>query len=148
LSTKQFEETLYAIVGVALCGIVFFSIINLASPLIALTSSVKNRASIIPNDMLEFNATIIEWGEMYPQNNYTKALQIHNKSKLQFTMSYKTLDWNPSNIADYIILTWNYKQEIVKANEDLIIIFNLYVTDKAPQGEFSFSISITGIEVL
>lgn len=89
----------------------------------------------------------IDWGSLEPGTNKTVTLFIKNKGKNQVTLSYYTSNWNPSEIANYLNLTWDYTGQSIEFKEIIQIVFTLYVSENAEEiGTFSFDITIIGTQ--
>jgi hypothetical protein len=87
----------------------------------------------------------IDWGSLEPGTNKTATLFIKNKGKNQVTLSYYTSNWKPSEIADYINLTWDYTGQSIKFKETVQVVFTLYASENLETIEnFSFDTAIIG----
>ena len=85
----------------------------------------------------------IDWGSLEPGTNKTVTLFIKNKGKNQVTLSYYTSNWKPSEIANYLNLTWDYTGQSIEFKEIVQVVFALYVSENAETIEiFSFDITI------
>jgi hypothetical protein len=89
----------------------------------------------------------IDWGSLEPGANKTVTMFIKNKGKTQLTLSYYASNWNPSEIADYLALTWDYTGQSIGFKEIIQVVFALYVSENAETIEnFSFDIDIIGTQ--
>ena len=87
----------------------------------------------------------IVWGQLEPGTDKTVTLFIMNKDKNQTTLSYHTSNWDPSEIANYLNLTWDYTGQSIDFRETLQVVFTLSVSeDVKTTGNFSFDIIIIG----
>ena len=86
----------------------------------------------------------IVWGQLEPGTDKTVTLFIMNKDKNQTTLSYHTSNWDPSEIATYLNLTWDYTGQSIDFRETLQVVFTLSVSENIKTtGNFSFDITIT-----
>ena len=87
----------------------------------------------------------IDWGSLEPGTNRTVTIFIMNKGKDQLTLSYHTSNWNPSEVADYLSLKWDYNGQAIEFREMVQVIFSLVISENAEaRGAFSFDITIIG----
>ena len=85
----------------------------------------------------------IVWGQLEPGTDKNVTLFIMNKDKNQTTLSYHTSNWQPSEIANYLSLTWDYAGQSIDFRETLQVVFTLSVSeDVKTTGNFSFDIII------
>ena len=85
----------------------------------------------------------IVWGQLEPGTDKNVTLFIMNKDKNQTTLSYHTSNWQPSEIANYLSLTWDYTGQSIDFRETLQVVFTLSVSeDVKTTGNFSFDIII------
>ena len=89
----------------------------------------------------------IDWGSLEPGTNKTVTLFIKNKGKNQVTLNYYTSNWKPSEIANYLNLTWDYTGQSIEFKEIIQVVFTLDVSENAEAIEtFSFDIDIIGTQ--
>jgi hypothetical protein len=87
--------------------------------------------------------TSIDWGSLEPGTNKTVVLFILNKVKNQITLSYYTSNWNPSEIADYMSINWDYDQQPIEFREMERVTFTLVVFENVKtRGIFDFVLTI------
>jgi hypothetical protein len=85
----------------------------------------------------------IDWGLLEPGTNKTVTLFIKNKGKNQITLAYYTSNWKPSEIVNYLTLTWDYTGQSIEFKEMVQVVFTLCVSENAEAIEsFSFDIPI------
>jgi hypothetical protein len=85
----------------------------------------------------------IDWGSLNPGTNKTVTLFLKNKGRTSVALSYYSSNWQPSEIANYLSLTWDYTGQSIEFKEVVQIIFTLYVSENAETIEtFSFDIDI------
>ena len=91
--------------------------------------------------------TSIDWGPLEPGSNKTVTLFIKNKGKNQITLAYSTSNWKPSEIVNYLNLTWDYTGQSIEFKEIVQVVFTLYVSENAEAIDaFSFDIPIIGTQ--
>lgn len=92
-------------------------------------------------------ASSIDWGSLEPETTTTVTLFIKNKARNQVTLSYYTSNWSPSEIANYLNLTWDYTGQSIEFKETIEVLFTLFVSEKSQAIEtFSFDITIVGTQ--
>jgi hypothetical protein len=140
--------------------IIWVFALSLVNP--AISKKPDNPAKELPNDGAINRDTSIEiywdnrctkrvssidWGSLEPGTNKTVTLFIKNKGKNQVTLSYYTSNWQPSEIANYLNLTWDYTGQSIEFKEIAQVIFTLYVSENVETIEtFSFDIAIIGTQ--
>jgi len=92
--------------------------------------------------------TIINWGDVAIGETYDKEMFAVNEGYLSITLSLRTENWNPSNVSDYLLLSWDYFGEVILSGNGMNINISLYVSDNTPDSyvgtSFSFDIVIVG----
>jgi hypothetical protein len=75
------------------------------------------------------------------------TVYIRNEGNAPITLSLQTSNWNPSNVADYISLSWNYNGQTINANQVIAVTLSLSISSNI-QGItlFSFDIIISVLE--
>jgi len=90
----------------------------------------------------------IDWGTCDPGAIYNKTIYIKNSGNSPCTLSIEVQDWNPENASNYIVLAWNYTNQVINPNEIIPIQFVLAISDEISGIEqFSFNLVITASEV-
>jgi len=90
----------------------------------------------------------IDWGNCDPGAIYNKTIYIKNSGNSPCTLSIEVQDWNPENASNYIVLAWNYTNQVIDPNEIIPIQFVLAISDEISGIEqFSFNLVITASEV-
>jgi len=136
--------------------IIWVFALSLVNP--AISKRPDNPAKELPNDgAINRDASIdiywdsrctkrvssIDWGSLEPGTNKTVALFIKNKGRNQVTLSYYTSNWQPSEIANYLNLMWDYSGQSIEFKEIVQVVFTLYVSENVEATEtFSFDIAI------
>jgi hypothetical protein len=85
----------------------------------------------------------IEWGSLEPGTDKTVTLFIKNKGKTPVTLSHYSSNWNPSEIVNYLSLTWDYTGHSIEFKETVQVTFTLHISENVePTENFSFDITI------
>jgi len=106
------------------------------------TTSVN--IGVYKNSLCTQNLTSISWGFVSPRDNITATAYIRNLGNQDVTLNLGTANWNPAQASQYLTLTWNYQNQVIKPNEIRSIIFTLSASkDMIDIGQFSFDIVIT-----
>jgi hypothetical protein len=85
----------------------------------------------------------LDWGSVEPGTTETVTLFFKNKGKTPITLSYYISDLQPSEIANYLTLNWDYAGQAIKFKEILQVLFTLQVSEDAETIQaFSFDIDI------
>ena len=87
----------------------------------------------------------IFWGTLEPGSTQNVICYIKNEGNVPTTISLQTSNWNPSTAPNYIVLNWNYNDQIIDPNEVIQVTFTLAVLENI-QGitNFGFDITIVG----
>jgi hypothetical protein len=83
----------------------------------------------------------IDWGLAEPGAVKNVTVYIRNEGNAPITLLLQTSNWNPTNAADYISLSWNYSGQTIGANQVLAVTLSLSVSPNI-QGITSFSFDI------
>jgi hypothetical protein len=86
----------------------------------------------------------IDWGLLKPGTNQTVTLFIKNKGKTPVTLSYYTSNWNPSEVTNYLYLSWNYTGQVINFKETTQVSFTLHASENVEVEAFSFDITTIG----
>jgi len=88
----------------------------------------------------------IDWGMVEPGAVKNVTVYIRNEGNAPITLSLQTSNWNPSNAADYISLSWNYNGQTINANQVITVTLTLSISSNI-QGitTFSFDIIISAV---
>jgi hypothetical protein len=85
----------------------------------------------------------IEWGSLEPGTTKTVTLFLKNRGKNPVTLSYYVSDLQPTEIANYLTMTWDYTGQAITFKEVTQVIFTLCVSENAETiAAFSFDIDI------
>jgi hypothetical protein len=90
--------------------------------------------------------TSIDWGIADPGSTKNVTIYARNDGNTPVTLSLSTANWNPSNAANYISLSWNYNGQTIAANQVIQIILSLSISSSI-QGitAYSFDIVISAV---
>ncbi len=86
--------------------------------------------------------TSIDWGTIDPGAKVNKTVYIKNVGNAASTLSMSTSNWNPSNAATYMTLTWDYSGQTVNIGQSVQVKFTL-TTSSSITGITSFSFDLT-----
>ena len=153
--TRSYDKK---IIAVTISLIIWVFALSLINP--AISKKTYKTVKELPNDGVINQGTGIEiywdskgtnrvssidWGSLEPGTNKTVTLFIKNKGKNQVTLSYYTSNWGPSEIANYLNLTWDYTGQRIEFKDVLQVVFTLYVSENSEAIEnFSFDTIIIG----
>ena len=85
----------------------------------------------------------IEWGSLEPGTTKTVTLFLKNRGKNPVTLSYYVSDLQPTEIANYLTLNWDYTGQAIAFKEVVQVTFALCVSENAETiATFSFDIDI------
>jgi hypothetical protein len=90
--------------------------------------------------------TSIDWGMAGPGSTKNVTIYVRNEGNTPVTLSLSTANWNPSNAANYMSLSWNYNGQTIAANQVVQIILSLSISSSI-QGitAYSFDIVISAV---
>ncbi|PVX26662.1 MAG: hypothetical protein CW691_00755 [Candidatus Bathyarchaeum sp.] len=87
----------------------------------------------------------VAWGTINPGTFGTNIIYIKNEGAAPITLSLDTINWNPTNAADYMSLTWDYDGHALEPNEVVQITLKLSVSQSINGiNNFNFEIIING----
>ena len=153
LHTKNLENKIATALILLLFWVLALSVI---SPVISkqpdnIATKVANQGAIKEGNGIEIywdqkgtdRASSITWGSLEPGMNKTVTLFILNKDKEPATLHYYDTNWQPSEIADHLILSWDYSGQPINFRELIKVVFTLHVSENMQMaGAFSFDITI------
>jgi hypothetical protein len=84
----------------------------------------------------------IDWGIIEPGMKVNKTVYIRNEGNMAATLNMTTSNWNPSNAASYMTLSWDYKGQTLAVNEVKQVKLTLAVSPSIT-GITTFSFVIT-----
>jgi len=104
---------------------------------------------------LENKIETIDWGTIWRGSSEIFTFYLRSVSNAEAILFLNTTNWNPANISEYLILSWNYDGTTVKPGEIIQVIltlsassshsFILYLITNDVK-EFSFDIIIKAAE--
>ncbi len=87
----------------------------------------------------------LDFGQLEPGSSKNFTLFLRNEGNSALTLNMTTENWNPTNAADYLTLTWNREGQQVNPDEVVGFVIILYVSeDITGISTFSFDIIISG----
>jgi hypothetical protein len=90
------------------------------------------------------NLTSIDWGIINAGENVTFTAYVRNQGNLNASLYKETSNWNPSNMSDYLTLSWDYAGQVLEPDAVLPAVFTLIASPTMEYlGSFSFDIVIT-----
>ena len=100
---------------------------------------------------LENKTETIDWGTIQPGLSKNVTLYLQSISNTETTLYLNTTNWNPTNISDYMNLTWNYNGTPINPGEIIQVTLTLSASSSHSfvrypiindVKEFSFDITI------
>jgi hypothetical protein len=87
----------------------------------------------------------IDWGSAEPGAVKNVTVYIRNEGNAPITLSLQTSNWNPTEAADYISLSWDYGGQAIGVNQVVAVTLSLSISSNI-QGitTFSFDIVVVG----
>ena len=67
----------------------------------------------------------LNWGILDIGSTNSVELLIKSTSNYDVILNLSVTDWTPENISDYLTVSWDYKEEIMKPGEELNVILTL-----------------------
>lgn len=131
-----------------LCMILLVTV-TFATYLKSYTVNAEGRVVGIRLELYEdLNATTlltrIDWGFIDPDETKSYTCYLKSKSNVPVYLTLTTENWNPINVSDYFVLSWDYDNATLQPNEIHEVTFNLYVaSDISGIDTFSFDIVAT-----
>ena len=90
-------------------------------------------------------ASNVPWGTIAPGSSGKYTLYIKNKGTTSLNLFLDTTNWNPTNAANYMTLTWNYNGQKIEPNQVIQITLTLSVSQSISGiDSFNFEIVLTG----
>jgi hypothetical protein len=94
----------------------------------------------------------IDWGEIYPGTQTNRSFALRSVSNSDITLQLNTTNWQPTDISDYLNLSWNYTEETIRPQQTIWVMLTLSSSSKQSfisyiignnVTAFDFDISIT-----
>jgi len=67
----------------------------------------------------------INWGTIYLGSTQNATLYIRSISNIETTLNLNTTNWNPTNLSNYMNLTWNYNGTTIHPNQVIQVTLTL-----------------------
>jgi len=74
---------------------------------------------------LENEIKRIKWGTIWPGSLKSFTLYLRSMSNTETTLLLNTTNWNPTNISEYMNLSWNYNRAILHLGETIQVTLTL-----------------------
>lgn len=74
------------------------------------------------------NLTCIDWGTILPGENVSYILYARNLGNKSFTLQLQTLDLSPSLLSADVLLTWDYRGQVMEPTDVVPIVLSLSVS--------------------
>jgi len=92
-------------------------------------------------------ASEVPWGTLAPGSSGEYVIYIKNEGATSLNLFLSTANWNPTNAANYITLSWNYNGQTVAPNQVIQITLTLSVSQSiSGVDSFGFDIMLTGTD--
>jgi hypothetical protein len=93
------------------------------------------------------NCTSINWGNIDPCSAVTKTVYVKNLGTVAVVLRIGTRNWNPTEAASLVTLSWNLNNYVLAAGEVVPAVFTLALASNTGSlGDFSFVVVITGTQ--
>jgi len=87
----------------------------------------------------------IDWGLLEPGDQKSFSIYLHNEGNSAVTLSESTSNWNPSAVATYLTLSWDYNGQTIEADKNLQVTLTLSVSASITGiSNFGFDIIVVG----
>jgi hypothetical protein len=94
---------------------------------------------------LSSKVTLVTWGTLFPGTQTNFGMYIRNEGNTPVTLSQSVSNWNPTNAATYLNLTWNYTGQTLAAGQGVQVTLTLTVSENISGiTDFSFNINVVG----
>jgi len=91
--------------------------------------------------------TSIDWGTLYPGDTASHNIFVKNTGNTTETLHLIISDWNPTNAATYLTLSWNKEGNQLQPNATVAATLTLTTQQNADDLEnFDFNITIEGTD--
>jgi hypothetical protein len=137
---------------------VIFLCVILSGLIVANVSSVYQTSSTISSvgtlkaigmgvywkDDLTSRVSTIDWGSLTPGAQKSYDVYIHNEGIAPLTLSISASNWNPSNAANYLALTWSSDSHSISAGSTAKVTLTLTVSQEI-NGISNFNFDINAV---
>lgn len=83
-----------------------------------------------------------DWGMTDPGSVRNETVYIRNEGSVEASLYLETKNWEPPEASEYITLSWDYSNQMIKPNESIQVTFFLSVSSKIT-GITNFNFDIT-----
>lgn len=134
----------------AVISILLSNIINIHVPSLGTIKALGVEAYW--DQTLENKTETINWGTIWPGSSKNFTLYIQSISNTETTLLLNTTNWKPTNISQYMNLSWNYNGTILYPGETIQVTLTLIASSSSnfllylitnDVKEFSFDIIIS-----
>jgi hypothetical protein len=67
----------------------------------------------------------VDWGTIFPGLSKNVTLYLKSVSNVETTLNLTAINWNPSNISDYLNLSWSYDGTLLEPGEVIQVTLTL-----------------------
>jgi len=140
---------------IALAATVFVASVTLT----ALAASINSRTVPSRGQIKSLNVSVywnsactnatssIDWGVLTPGTQISRTLYVRNEGNVPLKLSMVAQNWNPTNAASYLSLTWDLEAQSLSASSTRAATLTLSVAaNTAGITSFTFDIIIAGTE--
>jgi hypothetical protein len=100
---------------------------------------------IYPDALANNPVNSIDWGVLIPGGNKSIECYLKNIGEADLILSLETTNWIPSEVSNYLTLTWNYDGQTLEVDETIQVKLILIVSEEIYGiTGFFFDISIIG----
>ena len=92
------------------------------------------------------NVTSIDWGFLEPGATANVTVYIKNEGNIPVVLGMTTDNWDPTSASDYMTLSWNRESHVLNPGSVQAILTLSVSSEIDGVTNFSFDITITGIE--
>lgn len=112
-------------------------------------AQVNVESDIVASNLRVLNGThrvqYLDWGTLTPNKTYTHTFTVACDNTVK--VNAEASEWNPSNATDYMSFNSSTTYGgIVTPYSDINVTFTLAVADYAPEGNFTFTITVIGTD--
>ena len=76
--------------------------------------------------------TQIVWGDIEVGSGSQATVYVKNEGQTSTTLTLSSNNWNPSNLQNYLTLSWDYSGQSIASGQVLEITLSLMVDSDAP----------------
>ena len=87
----------------------------------------------------------IDWGTLEPGAQSNVVIYFRNEGNSTVTLSKSISNWNPSIVASYLTLSWDYTGQPIEADKNIQVTLTLSVRESITGiTDFSFDMTVVG----